>query len=88
VRLSRPIPRSFAVWESVFISTKTLDCSSIHRKSDCQGCLAVGPAGKVMAVIRDGIDPVLMERDPRDISTIRRAMEFADWLKPFRSCRR
>jgi hypothetical protein len=41
-----------------------------------------------MAVIRDCIEPVLMERNPRDITAIRRATEFVASLKLFRSCGR
>ena len=80
--------RSFAAGESVLISTPPLDNSSSHRKTDCQVCLSVGSAGKVMAVIRDCIEPVLMERNPRDITAIRPATEFAASLKLFRSCGR
>lgn len=36
-----------------------------------------------LAIIRDCIEPVLLGRDPRDITAIRRAMEFAVKLNPF-----
>lgn len=39
--------------------------------------------GTALAVIRDCIEPVLLGRDPRDITAIRRAMEFAVKLNPF-----
>ena len=39
--------------------------------------------GTVMALLREYIGPVLLGRDPRDITAIRRAMEFVVKLNPF-----
>jgi L-alanine-DL-glutamate epimerase-like enolase superfamily enzyme len=66
----------------------------IIRVHTDQGLMGIGEANvtalwsgetqaTTMAVIRDCIEPVLLGYDPRDITAIRRAMEFAVKLNPF-----